>query len=286
MSASLLLLALMAQPSSQPSSQPALKSGGTGRDVNADAIIMVDIEESSINMQESWTLTNNSGKAINPEHLRIPVGAARLLRVDEDIPGFEADKDSSGVTATQGMGAGSRSVSFAYLKDTSGTSVKIRRRIPVNITKGTIIFPLIRGLSLSANHPVNERTADMNGRSFLIYDLANIPAGHELEMTVDGLPSHATWPRLVSGGAMLLVLLWMGLQLGEGRRKKKEIVFGAMSPLARRDRIVKAIELLERDYERETIKEKKYRRRYEELMTELAAVLREIELANLGSDPR
>ncbi|MEQ8274522.1 MAG: hypothetical protein RMA76_45500 [Deltaproteobacteria bacterium] len=290
MSLSLVLLAVMAQPASQPaapSSQPArkaLKTGGTGADVKADAIIMVDVEESSLNWQESWTLTNESGKAIGANHLRIPVGVARLLRVDEDVPGFAAEADSSAVYATSGMGEGAKSVAFAYLTDTSGTGLTVRRRIPVNVTKGTLIFPLIDGLSVASNHPLNERTADMNGRRFLIYDIANIPAGLDLELTVSGLPSHSRNPRLIAGALAIFVLVWMAWALVEGKKKRGEVVLGALSPVARRDRIVKAIELLERDFDNDVIKEKRYRRRHEELMAELAAVLREIDLA--GAEAR
>lgn len=289
MNPQILLLALLAQPAapaSQPASRAALKAGGTGADVTAQAIIMVDLDESALNMQESWTLNNNSGKAIGPEHLVIPLGAARLLRVDEDITDFAAREDSTSVYATEGMGAGSKTASFAYLKDISGATATMTRRIPVNVERGTLILPALDDLRVESNYPMQDRVSDMNGRRFLVYDIPSLPAGTNLELTFKGLPSHSSQPRFFALLGTLLVVGWMVWALRSGHRQRREAVQGAMSPVARRDRIVRAIELLERDFENETIKERRYQRRHGELMAELAVVLREIDVSGLGADAR
>ena len=74
----------------------------------------------------------------------------------------------------------------------------------------------------------------------------------------------------------LLGWLVMGL-VGSSAEGPTEAKLGPLSAQAQRDQIVKAIEILERD--RDDFPAKRYERRKKELMTELASVLREIELS-------
>lgn len=280
---SIALLLVLAAQSSQPSTRPTLQTGGTGADLKAKAILMVDIEEDGLNMSESWTLNNSSGKVVGQDHVDFPLTGAKLLRVDEDVQGFVAREDSSGVHATGPLASGSKTVSFAYLQETHGSKLTIRRQIPVNVDQGMLIFPGIEDLSVASNHPMKDRMSEMNGRKFLVYDFDGLKAGSVLELTITGLPSHSAAPRFVAGAAAIAILGWMFFALSKGASQRREAVLGALSADARRDRIVKALDLLERDFQSEAIKEKRYKRRHGELMAELAAVLREIELSTTES---
>src|SRR6185503_5816813 len=97
-------------------------------------------------------------------------------------------------------------------------------------------------------------------------------------------PARAPWPKWLALLAVGGIVAWMAWALAN-RAKPSETMRHVVSPVsarARRDQIVKAIEVLDRDLQTEKIKPKKYERRHAELMHELAEVLHEIELAGRG----
>ena len=275
----LLALALLAQPASQPASQPNLQPGGTGADVTGQMTLILEVDEHRLKAQESWSLVNRSGKSVPPTELvfEMPRGTKRLS-VDEDVKGFVGAEDGSRIFADQPLGAGQASVAAAYFWPFDGDTAKTSRRIPVNVNGMRVIVENIDGLSLTSNLEYQRRVRELNGLEFAIFDFSPLRAGQNLELSLEGLPSRNSWPRDASMAIVIALVLWMGWQLS----RRTEAVDGTMGPLsarARRDQIVKALEILERDRAADKVKEKRYERRHGELMANLADVLREIERA-------
>ena len=284
-----LLLLLLAQDPhaeqpAQPASQPAqLQPGGTGADVAGTVTWIYEVDEKVLHVQESWSLTNESGRLVEKDHLRFPLPPdTRRVNLDEAVRGFKAADDSSEIYATEAMGSGTKTISGAHMIDFSGDSVVVRRKLPVRVTGARLIVENISGLEINANVQIDKRVRDLNGLTFQVVDIAPMQAGSTLELSLKGLPSRTTWPRRFAVMVSLLIVCWAFLAL---RRPKSEAQakLGPLSAQARRDRIVKAIEILERDFSEEKINEKKYERRHEELMSELAAVMREIDLVKTGA---
>jgi hypothetical protein len=281
----LLLLAQTGeQPASQPASQPAqLQPGGTAADVAADVTFILEIDEKVLRVQESWNLTNQSGKLVEKDHLRFPLPAdTRRVNLDEDVRGFKAADDSSEIYATEAMGRGTKTFSGAHMIDFSGDSVLVRRRIPVGVSTARIIVENVEGLEITSNVQFDKRVRDLNGLQFQVLGFAPMPPGTTLELKLEGLPSRTTWPRRAAIAAVVGIVLWAIWALGRPA-SESSAKLGPLSAQARRDRIVKAIELLERDLAEEKVTPKKYERRHEELMAELAAVMREIDLIKTGA---
>jgi hypothetical protein len=280
----LLLLLLAQDPHTQPASQPAsrpaqLMPGGTGADVTGNLTWIFEVDEKVLHVQESWTLSNESGKLVEKDHLRFPLPeGTRRVNLDEDVRGFKAAENSSEIFATEALGSGTKMITGAHMIDFSGDSVVVRRKIPVRLTGARLIVENIDGLEVRSNVEFDKRVRDLNGLTFQVVNFAPIQAGSIFEIELEGLPSRTTWPRRI---AVLLTLAIVGWAAWILMRPKSSDASGKLGPLsahARRDRIVKAIEILERDFSEEKINEKRYERRHEELITELAAVMREIDL--------
>ena len=99
-----------------------------------------------------------------------------------------------------------------------------------------------------------------------------------LEISISGLPNRSRWPEYVAIGLMAIILLATTKKLFEPAPVEGAVGFGALSARARKDRIVKAIEILDAELAKKSITEAKYQRRHNELIALLGEVLREIEL--------
>lgn len=274
-----LLLMLMAQ-ASQPASQPSLSPGGTAADLSGSVTWIYQVDEQVLRVQESWSINNQSGKLVGKDEVvfRMPPNTRRL-NVDEDAQGFAGNEESTLISATEAIGSGTKQFGDAHMIDFDGSTTTVRRHIPIKTIGARLIIENISGLEVTANVEFNERISELNGLEFKVVEFAPIAQNSTLEVTFDGLPSKVTWPRRLAVAVSILLLGWMIWALRaptEGRAEKK---MGALSAQARRDQIVKAIEILERDLAEDKVKPKRYERRHKELMGELAAVLREIELS-------
>jgi len=279
MSAAALALLLLAQPASQPASQPNLPGGGRAADVTGTVTVILEVDEHRLKTQESWSLSNASGKSVAPSELvfELPDGSRRLA-LDEDVPGFVAAEDGSRFFADRPLGAGVTTVAGAYMWDFDGDTAVASRRVPVNVNGMRLIIEDIDGLNLTSNLEFQRRVRELNGLNFAIFDFSPLKAGQRWELRISGLPSHSTMPRTVATAAAIAIVIWAVLALVK-REDSEEQTYGPLSARARRDQIVKALEILERDRAAEKVKPKRYERRHGELMASLATVLREIELA-------
>lgn len=285
--AALLLLIPAQQPQAQPqgaASQPAAAAQpgvpGTAADVYAELTLIYEMSEKALRVQESWTLRNMSGKQVPAQALTIPMSGIRKLRLDETATGFTAAEDNSKITASKAMGQEDRTVAGTYELPTSGSTLVIRRKLPFNMARARVIFEEVPGLNLSSNVTFTKRIRDLNGVKFAIWDFPGMPAGQELELRVTGLPSRQEWPRATAVLVSILILAWMIWALVAKRAPGADhaVKLGPLSARARRDRLVKAIEILKRDHDAGAIEDKRYARRHQALMQELAVVLRELDI--------
>ncbi len=261
---------------------------GTAKNVHADVAIIVEMAETDLQIQESWTLVPEPGKTIpaNAIKLRAPPGA-RMLQIDKSTTGAVANEAMSEVSLSEPL-TESKQVAFFYMFPKSGSGAHLSRLVPVELQTGRVIAQDVPGLEISTSIPSQKRTRDLNGVIYVIYDFTNVPALTDLKITMTGFPSKTVWPKRFAAILAVLVFVWM-IWAVKTKRAPGQIAALNTSPVsarARRDQLVKAIEVLERDFAAEKMKPKKYERRHKELMKELAVVLHELELAESASSGR
>ncbi len=279
----LVALLFIAQAASQPAGRPNLPAGGSASDVTGQVTIIVELEEHRLKTQESWTLNNASGKSVAAGQLSFPMpeGATRLS-IDEDVPGFEAAKDGSRVFANQPLTGGQSTFAGAYFWPMDGDTARAVRKIPVNINGMRLIIENVDGLNVQSNLKFTNRVRELNGLNFAIFDFEPMRAGQVFDLTVSGLPSKTTLPRSITLALVFAVVVWVIIALLR-KPESQDATLGPLSAQARRDQIIKALELLQADKAADKVKPKRYARRHTELMAELAEVLCEIDIARAGS---
>lgn len=283
MSGALVLWVALAAAGQAPSSQPASQPGTVTQDlrgVSAQITIIHELGDQSLRTQESWAIANHAGASIDPKLLTIEFPRIRLLKLDDDVQGFEASEDRQTVRATRPLPPGTGSVSGAYILDTARGTATYRRRFPVEVEVLRVILEEAPGLTMVSNVEATRRSRDLNGIKFAIWDFARIPAQQEVNIEIRGIPYKSVWPSRVTLALAALIVLWAAYAIRTGRVPGTGVA-GGLNPLsaaARRERILRAIQLLDRELAEEKVTENRYRRRHEDLTRQLAVVLRELDL--------
>lgn len=261
-------LAQSTRPSGQPASLDAMRGAWT---------LVYELDESAFRVQEMWQISNPTRGELPASALRLELPeAAKKVRVQEDS-GFELVGERV-VVPTQPVGPGTSDLTVTYTLPLDGASLQLQHVLPVPMSAGRVIFQRFPGLDVRGLDEQQVREREFDGIGFRIYDLGARPAAFRVEATVSGIPVPSQLPRQIALVLALGALAWMLIGLGDRTRTARPVL-GVMSATARRDQILGALELLEKEREQGQIDDQKFRKRREALVRDLSAVLEEIELA-------
>ncbi|MBK8013427.1 MAG: hypothetical protein IPK13_18990 [Deltaproteobacteria bacterium] len=273
-----------AQPASRPASRPSAgQPGGRPEDVRASVIIAYRLGENELTVEEFWQITNPSDRNVEASDLTVLLPArARVPALDESTSDFEVSDDRSSILGRRPLLAGQAThIGARYFQPLTVDTADIRRTFPFTVNALRIIVEHVPGITVTSAHRHEDRISDMGGSKFAVFDFGALAAGEALAYQVTGVPAKTVWPRYLALFVAIGILGWMIYSLMRPVAKHDQTlsVEGPLSPRARKDQILRALEVLERDRGEDKISEKRYERRHAELMTELALVLREIEIA-------
>lgn len=264
--------------SSQPASAPAGRVD-VGQ-LRGQLTLIVEIDENHLKVQESWQIQNPTRGAVPAEALVFELGPGiRRPTLDEDVMGFTLREGESVVRATGPLGPGNHTFALSYLLDHSGRAAHFNRTLPVPVQAGRLIVEDVSSLEAQSPLSLSSRSRDLNGLTFRIFDYGNLNAGQRFDVRLTGLPSRAAWPRWIAVLLCVGAFVWMVVAVLQSPPEASRKMAGALSASARRDQLLRALELLEEDRARADGAPEKYQRRREALVSELADVLRELELA-------
>ena len=256
----------------------------TDRTVGPEAVrgrwtLVFELEEHGFRAQEMWDLDNPTDGRVPKARLRFPVDpeASRLALDESGSEGFAAGPEGTSVVATRDLAPGRASFAGAYQVPTEDGRYLLERRLPVGLSGGRVIFQSFEGLSVEGLDAMQVRRRKLNGLEFVIYDLGAMPAGTMIDARISGIPTRSTLPRTIAVVLAAGAFVWMLVGLSQ-RRPVRRSVMGVLSAEARRDQLVRALQLLEEDRSAGRLDDRKYRRRRDGLMKELSGVLEEIEL--------
>ena len=263
---------------SQPASAPSVGPVSANM-LKSQVFLSFELEESYLKVQESWQIENPTNGHVPAEDIVYALGGnIRNLKLDEDVMGFATKEGSTVIRATGPIRPGSTHFAFSYRLPVSGSGrADVRRRLSIPITSGSIVAEDIEGVDVSGSLEFSH-TADLNGLNFRVFRMANLNREQELVIQFTNLPFHNAVPRYIAfalSGAAFVWLIWGLTTIPISNTSQK----GALSAEARREQLVRALEILEEDRSSGQIEGKKYERRRKGLMADLASVLREVHLA-------
>lgn len=170
--------------------------------------IILELAEGSLEVFLLLDVVNPSGGAVTlpaPIVFEAPSAATNATLLEGSSP--LAKVEGSHATIAGPLPAGTTSLQFAYRMPTPSASVAIRQALPLAASQLTVIVRKLNDLSVTLSNERGRRDAPIEGRTYLVLNGGAVTAGGTIDLTVDGLPAHAQWPRYVALGLALLVVI-------------------------------------------------------------------------------
>jgi hypothetical protein len=181
------------------------------------------------------------------------------------------------VTVTGPFAPGMTLVQFAYSLEYSGGTLRVEQRLPVAMTRLTVLAQKIGATHLTSPQMADHREMTAEGQTYIVGEGPALKAGDVVTFDFTGLPHAPTWPRNLALGAALLILAagaWAGARgpvaspVRENRRRKLE---------GRRDRLFGELTTLEEQYRTGRIETERYAAQRRELVNALERVYAELD---------
>lgn len=255
---------------------------------SADGTLYFEANEQGLQAEESWAIRNVGSAPFPAERLVVSLGpeATSVHMEGDGSTGFALADDRRSVRATAPLPPGeTRVLTLRYGVKLEGTRLSITRSLPFEISRARVILEDRPELTVGSSERVTRSTRELNGVNFAIWEMTGVPAGKRLELDLAGLPVRPIWPQGLALVAVAGVLVWAVGALRRGRPARASAAGGGMQPVvtplsgaARRERLVRAVELLDAEHAEGKLDDEQHGRRRRALVGELAVVLRDLAL--------
>lgn len=239
---------------------------------SADMTVFIDLEEGKLKVQESWMLRLD--EPIPPGQLTIPLpDGVTAVRQPQEQQGFAFDQTAGRVFNETQLSAGRSHVFFNYDLPYGSSNVSLRwKRSDIDVPGLRLAVPKLERLSVQTPvPPIRKTVREVGGVPFELIDIPSpFQTGATFTANLRGLPVRMLWPRWLAV-ALCVGLVGLTLYLVFTARGRSNVDRPEL--LARKERLMQALKILEQD--RSSMEAAAYGRRRNELLGELADVLRQ-----------
>ncbi len=258
--------------------------------VSSEGTLYLEASENGLQAEESWAVRNLGGVAVPAASLviQLPPGISQIRAEGDASSGFQIGPDNRTIQGTAPLPPGeTRVVTVRYMLPLGSSKLSLARTAPFSVGRWRVILENQPSLSLSSNLKVVRSERELNGVQFVLWELTEIAPGTRVDLTLSGLPTRSHLPQGLALLAGALIIGWAASRSSGTRARAASAVHGKraagapVAPLAgaaRRERLVRAVELLDQDHAQGKLDAEQHARRRRALVAELAVVLRQIEL--------
>jgi hypothetical protein len=185
----------------RPAAPGSIVLGGQSR-------IVIELAEGSIEvfcLVEMLNPASHAAALASPIVFEAPAGATNATILEGSSP--LARLDGSRAVIAGPLPAGTTNLQFAYRVPTSGPAVRVRQLLPLAASQLTVIVRKLGDLSVTLANERGRREAPIEGRTYLVLNGGAVSAGQAVELGVEGLPSHARWPRYLTLALAAMVVI-------------------------------------------------------------------------------
>ena len=210
-----------------------------------------------------------------PVTFDLPDGAEGAALLDGSSP--QATLAGRRVTVNGPFAPGPTLVQFAYSMPYTGADLSFSQKLPVAMTRLTILAQKVGAMHLASPQMSEHRDMTTDGQTYILGQGPALKAGDVVTFNFTGLPHAPTWPRNLALFAAVAILgagAWSGLRPRQAsveqqdRQKKLN---------ARRDRLFNELTALEEQQRAGTIDPERYTARRRDLVAALERVYAELD---------
>jgi hypothetical protein len=180
--------------------------------IGGDSRFVIEQAEDALTVYYLLTLRNSARTPVMPSTplvFDLPTGAAGATILEGSTP--NARVAGARVTVTGPFPPGATTVQVAFNLPHGGGSVTFAQPLPATLEQVLVIAEKSADLRLTSPQTPNQRETPADGRIYIVASGPAIGTGGALQLTIDGLPGHAKWPRylaLAMAGAILFAGAW------------------------------------------------------------------------------
>jgi hypothetical protein len=189
----------------------------------SESRFVAEFADERLNIYYVLQIVNNGSTPVDPGGpivIELPTGA----RSATVLQGSTAKATANGphVTVTAPFAPGVSELKLAYELPMNNGSATLRQTWPLDMPRTTFFALKSDQMRAQSRLFTNVQDTVQEGQPLIIGTLTALPKGQVLEITIDGLPHHPTWPRntaLVLGGGLTLAGI-VGAMLPTSRRRR------------------------------------------------------------------
>ena len=231
-----------------------------------------ELGEEGLNVFNILQVINTARIPIQPKSpvsFPLPAGAEHTALLEGSTP--LASIGGNHVDVKGPFPPGMTLVQFAYTMPYSGPTLTIRQAMPVQLAQLTVVAQKVGDMRLTSAQVAQQREMPSEGQLYILGQGPAIPLGGSVEFAFSGLPHHATWPRNVALGLVVLILVAGAVSSTRGR--------GTATPEAarrtledRRERLFEELVQLEQSQRAGRLVAESYSARRQQLVTSLERI--------------
>jgi len=231
-----------------------------------------ELGEEGINVFNIFQLLNTARIPVQPAApvtFALPAGAEHAALLEGSTPLATVMGDRVAVKGP--FPPGMTLLQFAYTLPYGAGTLNVRQVMPVQLAQVTVVAQKAGEMRMTSSQVAQQREMNSEGQTYILGQGPSIAEGGAVEFAFTGLPHHATWPRNLALGLVVLILLvgavtstrTRGTSTPEAARKALEI---------RRERLFDELVQLEQGHRSGRIAADAYTVRRQQLVTSLERV--------------
>jgi hypothetical protein len=239
---------------------------------NADLTVVVDLKEGALQVQESWMIRLDQPVPAGEMVLPLPAGAERIAQ-PQDQEGWVFDDGRGHIVNQTDLASGRTHIFYNYDLPYASPNVTLRREQPAVHVQGLrLAVPQLDSLRVGTAAPASRTERELNGVPFELIDVLEPFQGQPtFSADLSGLPVRPLWPRWLAVAISVALVLFTLYLVTTARGSKGAADRPELQ--ARKERLMQALQILEED--RSSLEPRAYDRRRNELLGDLADVLRQ-----------
>lgn len=235
--------------------------------VGQATIVVFNPSEGAVQVEERWSLQLKKATPVGALALPVPEGAEDPQTDPEDerfsLQGGE-------LVNAKALPAGIVEPLLRYKRTTEGGRLAISRITPFDLMAARLVILDLPGLKADSVPMAEPQKQRFSEQRYQVFNLPGMRAGAHMDLLAEGLPEPRPWPARLAIAGMLFVWLWFFFALSRPARAPNQQ--RALSPAARKARLLAALDRLEAD--KADIPPRRYARRQRALIEALAALLK------------
>lgn len=190
--------------------------------LGGESRFVIEVTEGSVEVYCLLEVSNPAKAPVAPEAplvFTLPEAAGGLSMLEGSIPGTTSGNT---VSVPGPFPPGSSLLEFAYRLQLDSSRLTLTHVMPVALSQSAIVVRKLGNIDVSSPLIQQRRDVPMENRVYLLATGAGVAAGQPFTVEINGLPAHATWPRVTALALAGLVLLaGVGLDVSGHRTMTK-----------------------------------------------------------------